>query len=46
VKLLIKPPELHPSLKREAEPIRLKGIDWEKFEEHGYRGVESVLSKR
>lgn len=36
---LVKPTALHPSLQR--EPIKLKQVDWNKYEEHGYRGIEN-----
>jgi hypothetical protein len=44
MKLLIKPPALHPTLQR--EPIKLKRIDWAEYEDFGYRGIEkSVLAQ-
>lgn len=37
-------PELHPSLRR--EPIKLKRVDWAKFEDYNYRGIENAQSDR
>lgn len=44
MKTILKSPALHPSLQR--EPIKLKRIDWAKFEDHNYRGVEDEISDR